>query len=344
MALRIEHSVPLSELCTFRMGGMAKEIVTVTSEEDLVTLFGLLKADRKWFVLGGGSNTIFPDGDFKTLVIRVGMDSIRTEESDAGIVVTAGAGASWDVLVAYTVEQGLSGIEALSAIPGCVGATPIQNVGAYGSEVKDTIVAVRAYDTVEKKFVTFTNAECEFAYRDSMFKHVPHRYIITEVSYKMSKEKPKTPNYSGVAEYFEKRGIREPDLHDIRSAIIAIRATKLPDPKVLASVGSFFKNPIIAKSQADALKEQYPTLAVFPVSETLSKIGAGSLIDTMGWKGKSFGAISIYPHNALVLVNEGGATKVELEKVVSAIVFTVKEKYGIELSVEPELVNEETLT
>ena len=344
MALRIEHLVPLSTLSTFRMGGVAKEVVTIFSEDDLVTLFGLLKTDRKWFVLGGGSNVIFPDVDCDALIIRVGIEAITVGESDAGVVVTAGAGASWDALVAFTVNHGLCGIEALSAIPGSVGATPIQNVGAYGCEVKDTIVSVRAFDTVQKEFVEFSNTECQFAYRDSVFKHVANRYIITAVSYKLTKEKPKSPQYPGVSEYFEKRGIAEPDLYDIRSAIIAIRGTKLPDPAHIASVGSFFKNPIIEKSQAELLKEKYPTLAVFPVSDSLSKVGAGSLIDTMGWKGKSFGSISIYPHNALVLVNEGGATKTELQKVVDAITFTVKEKYGIELSVEPEFVSEEILT
>jgi len=340
MALRIEHSIPLSQLSTFRMGGIAKEVVTISSENDLVTLFSLLKPERKWFVLGGGSNVIFPDIDCDALIIRVDMNATHTEESDAGIVVTAGAGASWDGLVAYTVTQGLSGLEALSAIPGSVGATPIQNVGAYGSEVKDTIVSVRAFDTVQKEFVEFSNAECRFAYRDSMFKHVPNRYIITEVSYKLSKEKPKAPQYPGVAEYFEKRGIAEPDLYDIRSAIVAIRGTKLPDPAHIASVGSFFKNPIIEKTQAELLKEKYPTLAVFPVSETQAKVGAGSLIDTMGWKGKSFGTISIYSNNALVLVNEGGATRAELQKVVDAITFTVNKQYGITLSIEPEFVDE----
>ena len=150
MALQIQHGVSLSTLTTFRMGGIAKEIVTIFSEDDLVTLFSLIKPDRKWFVLGGGSNVILPDGDCEALIIRVGMDFIRVDESDTGIVVTAGAGTSWDALVAFTVRHGYSGIEALSAIPGSVGATPIQNVGAYGSEVKDTITSVRVFDTQKK--------------------------------------------------------------------------------------------------------------------------------------------------------------------------------------------------
>ncbi len=344
MALRIEHSVPVSTLTTFRIGGTASEVVTISSEDDLSTLFSLIKPDRKWFVLGGGSNVIFPDGEIRALLIRMDIQGISSAPTDSGIILTVGAGVSWDAFVEHSVSLGLTGVEALSAIPGTVGATPIQNVGAYGSEVKDTIVSVRAFDTQTKSFVQFTNEECLFSYRDSIFKHVPQRYIITTVSYRLKKEKPVIPNYPGVSDYFENRGISNPDVADIRSAIVAIRATKLPDPSKIASVGSFFKNPIISKEQADTFKEKYPSIVVFPISAELSKVGAGSLIDTLGWKGKSFGAISIYSQNALVLVNEGGATRTELEKVVESIVFAVKQQYGIVLTPEPEMIDTEAVS
>ena len=340
MAITRTYGVPLSELSTFRIGGKAREVVTVDSAADLHELFISLKEGEKWFILGGGSNVVFPDGDCDATFIRFSPKGIQTEENESGIFVTAGAGVVWDDLVAYTVESGFSGLEALSAIPGSVGATPIQNVGAYGAEIKDTLVSVQAFDTQTKELVMFTNADCNFAYRDSMFKHEGKgQYIITEVTFGLSRAKPTAPNYPGVADYFAGRNIYSPTLAEIREAIIAIRANKLPDPKQTASVGSFFKNPIIAKEIADALKAKHSTLAVFPVDETRSKVGAGSLIDTLGWKGKSFGSVSIYKNNALVLVNEGGATRAQLSTTVNEIIAAVKEAYDITLEPEPELIN-----
>lgn len=340
MAIKVQHNVSLADISTFRMGGMATEVATVESEQDVADLFTTLAPERAWFVLGGGSNVVFPDTECTALVVRLGWTDMHVVSEDTETVtVFASAGTDWDAFVEYTVAHGWSGIEALSAIPGSVGATPIQNVGAYGSEVKDTILSVRAFDTVTKQYVEFSNAECRFAYRDSMFKQEGKgRYIVTSVTFVLRRAAPTAPRYPGVSEYFTQRGITTPTLTDIRAAIVAIRAGKLPDPKHIASVGSFFKNPIIPKEQADTLKEKHPTLAVFPVSETLSKVGAGSLIDTMGWKGKSFGTISIYKNNALVLVNEGGATQTELEKVVGAIIFAVQETFGITLEPEPEII------
>ncbi len=242
--------------------------------------------------------------------------------------------------MAFAVSKDLSGIEALSAIPGTAGATPIQNVGAYGADVSGVLVSLRAYDTKENKFVVFSNEDCRFGYRDSMFKHEGKgRYIISEITICLSKELPNVPQYPGVAEYLAKNNIRAASLLDIRKAIISIRANKLPDPKEIASVGSFFKNAFVPKEQAEKLKAEFPTLAVFPVNEKISKVGAGSLIDTLGMKGKRFGSLSVYKGNALVLVNEGGATRAELTELVSKIIKDVQEKFGIALETEPELLN-----
>lgn len=324
------------------MGGQVKEMLVACKESDIEEIFSSLEKERPWFVLGGGSNCIFPENDIFTIVIR--MDDTEStphilEETDTYVRIKAWAGISWDAFVADMVARGFSGIEALSAIPGTVGATPIQNVGAYGTEVKDVIETVEVFDTQTRKFTTLANSECLFAYRDSLFKKPEGRkYVVTNVIFKLSKNTPKAPNYPGVADYFKEIGVTDPTLVDIRSAICAIRARKLPDPKEIASVGSFFKNPIIPKEQADTLKEKYPTLAVFPVSDTESKVGAGSMIDTMGWKGKSFGRIGIYEHNALVLTNLGGATHTELDDVVNQIKQKVQETYGITLEMEPELL------
>ena len=340
MSIKRQFDVPLPSISTFRMGGTAAEMVTVETEQDLEELFETMTADRKWFVVGGGSNVVFPDGDCDTLLIRLASGEVKITESDAThAVLSVPAGTLWDTVVSFAVSKGLSGIEALSAIPGTAGATPIQNVGAYGRETSDVLVSVRAYDVVLKKFVTLANKECRFGYRDSIFKHEgKNKYIITMVTYALSTEDPDVPQYPGLAEYFAEHEINRPALQDIRAAIIAIRAKKLPDPREIASVGSFFKNVFVSKSQAEKLKKEFPTLAVFPASESFSKIGAGSLIDMLGLKGKKFGNLSIYKNNALVLVNEGGATRKELARLTETIISQVKEKYDVTLELEPELL------
>lgn len=339
MALHYGKNVSLSSLSTFRMGGTASDMVRLDSPADLIKLFSG-EAPAQWFILGGGSNIIFPDGDFKPLIIKLEPTSIFIDsEKDGRVEVMAGAGNSWDLLVDFAVNQGLSGIEALSAIPGSVGATPVQNVGAYGVEIKDVLVSARVFDTVEKTFRIFSNEACKFGYRDSIFKHEGKgRYIVTDITLALSRTAPQVPHYPGVADYFKEKGIMTPTLKEIRTAITEIRWKKLPDPEKVASVGSFFKNPIVSKEKAEALKKTYPSLAVFAVSETESKIGAGSLIDTAGFKGKQFGAISIYENNALVLVNDGKATRANVQEVVHLIRGAIQEKYGILLEVEPELL------
>ncbi len=340
MSISRQFDVPLRNLTTFRMGGIAKEVVTVESEYDLAELFAGMPPERKWFVLGGGSNVVFPDGDCETLLIQLAPGEIQIEEKGDEVLLIVPAGNAWDEVVAYAVERELSGIEALSAIPGTAGATPIQNVGAYGAETAQVLVSLRAYDVENKKFIVFGNSDCQFGYRDSIFKHEGKgRYIITEITLALSRELPNVPQYAGVAEYLAAEDIRAASLSDIRKAIIAIRAKKLPDPKEIASVGSFFKNAFVPKEHAGKLKAEFPTRAVFPVDEKISKVGAGSLIDTLGMKGKKFGNLSIYPGNALVLVNDGGATRAELSDLVNKIIGGVQEKFGIALEPEPELLN-----
>ena len=339
MAIHREYHVPLKNLSTFRMGGEAEEMVSLDTEEDLEELFATLPLGRKWFIVGGGSNIVFPDGDCETLLIRFNPRAVTLQETNDAVLLKAPGGAVWDDVVAFAVSNGLSGLEALSAIPGTVGATPIQNVGAYGTETSDVLENVRAFDTESKKFVFFSNEGCRFGYRDSIFKHSGRKYIITEVVYALSRELPDVPQYPGIAEFFAEQNITRATLTDIRNAIIAIRSKKLPNPKEIASVGSFFKNAIVPNAQAEKLKSEFPTLAVFPVSEEFSKVGAGSLIDTLGLKGKKFGNLSIYKNNALVLINEGGATRKELQELIHLIVSQVKEKFGITLEPEPELLD-----
>jgi UDP-N-acetylmuramate dehydrogenase len=341
MSISREYNVSLANLSTFRMGGTAREVVTVETEEDLQALFATLKEGTKWIVIGGGSNVLFPDGEADVLVVRLGFKKMHLEEVDADTTfLVLGASVPWDEAVAYSVRSGLSGIEALSLIPGSSGATPVQNVGAYGREIADVLATLRAFDTKTGQYVSFSNRECEFGYRDSIFKHVGKgRYIITEITLALTRELPNVPMYPGVAEYLAANEIKQASLLDIRNAIISIRTKKLPDPKDVASVGSFFKNSFVPKAEAEALKAQYPTLAVFPVDDKISKVGTGSLIDTLGYKGKRFGNFSLYSGNAMVVVHEGGGTRKELEEFVGMLVLEVKQKYGITIEPEPEMLN-----
>ena len=341
MSIRREYDVPLASLSTFRMGVTAREVAVVETEEDLQELFAILPSDRKWFILGGGSNVVFPDGDTDTLIIRIAIPGIRVlTQTEDDVTIAVGAGVSWDSVVSFAVDRGLAGIEALSWIPGTAGATPVQNVGAYGVEIKDVLVSLRAYDIQKGEYVVFRNTECLFGYRESIFKNVGKgRYVITEITLVLSTDGPNVPQYPGVAEYLAAHDIRAASLEDIRNAIITIRSKKLPDPSQIASVGSFFKNAFVPVEIAAKLKATYPTLAVFPVDGTLSKIGTGSLIDTLGWKGKRIGNLSLYAGNAMVVVNEGGATRRELAEFISLIQIEVQKKYGIAIEPEPELLD-----
>jgi len=338
VATILEH-VSIASYSTFRMGGTVRYFTEITHEKDIPEVLAFAKDHQlAVIVLGGGSNTLFLNDNLDVLVIKIQIKGYTWDESTSSVVVTVGAGEVWDDFVKETVRRGLSGIEALSLIPGSVGGTPVQNVGAYGQEVKNSIISVRAFDMKLGEIVTFTNEMCLFAYRDSIFKHFPNRYIITSVVFVLSKQVPAIPNYPGVSRYFEKHKIDHPSLEDIRTAICTIRQMKLPDPKEIASVGSFFKNPFISTHQAEELKKQYPNAVLFPVDENTTKVGAGWLIDALGLKGKVFGNLSLYPANALVIVNNGNATGEELKNLVSHIQKLVKSTFHIDIEPEPVFV------
>lgn len=332
--------MPLSTLSTFRMGAFAREVVTVETEADLVELFSSLKPEVKWFVLGGGSNVVFPDGDVDMLIVKLSPNGISID-SDSGdeVIVSAGGGVVWDDVVAFAVENNLSGIEALSAIPGSAGATPVQNVGAYGTEIKDVLVSLEAFDVLERKTVVFSLEDCRFGYRDSYFKREGKgRYIITKILLRLFRGSTKSPEYPGVSEYFAKNSIQHPTLLDVRNAITTIRWTKLPDPSSVASVGSFFKNVFVSSQQAEKIIGRFPGLKTFPINDHTVKIPAGALIDLAGFKGKRFGNLSFYKNNALVIVNDGGASRRELVELIKKVTDTVFEMFGVTLEAEPELI------
>ena len=345
MDLKIQENVSLAELTTFKIGGKAKYYAEINSTSELLEAFEWVNSKGlDYFILGGGSNTIFNDDTFPGIVIKINIMGIEVaEENDTSATIKAGAGEDWDELVERTVEMNLAGIEALSGVPGNTGATPVQNIGAYGQEVKDTIKYVEAYDTNKDKIVKLTNEECNFAYRDSVFKSSQKgRYIICFVAFKLSKEQAGIPKYKDVINYFKDKNITKPSLREIRDAILEIRKGKFVNPAVMPNAGSFFKNPIVKKEIAEKIMLKYPDIKlypedtkIFPNSDGSYKLAAGWLIDEAGFKGVEFEKVRIDPNHALVLENKGGATQKELMELVDKIKSKVFDIFEVELEIEP---------
>lgn len=341
--LRIKEYVDIKEYSTLHVGGQFRYFCVISSISELIEACDMAKKDkRKIFILGGGSNIVFSDGIIDVFALKIEIKGFEIiNETDEFTDIKVGAGEIWDETVAKTIEMNLTGLEALSAIPGTVGATPVQNVGAYGNEVKDTIVEVEVFDLKENIIKTILNSDCKFGYRDSIFKNeAKDKYIITAVIYRLNKTTTFSPalNYPGVKNYFEDKGIKNPSLKQIREAIISIRNEKLPNPKELPNAGSFFKNPIVLDKITDKIREEFPNAKFFPSGDGFTKIPAGWLIENAGLKGKSFGNVSIYDKNALVLVNTENATFEDIVNARNIIIEKVKEKFGIILEQEPEII------
>jgi UDP-N-acetylmuramate dehydrogenase len=291
------------------------------------------------FVLGGGSNIVLRD-DYPGLVLHMGIKGMELiGEDDRAFYVKAGAGESWHVFVLWTLAQGWGGLENLSLIPGSVGAAPIQNVGAYGIEVKDRLHALTAFDFDSGETFTLTNAECEFAYRDSVFKHrLCDRAAVLDVTFALPKAWQPNTSYADVSRELHDRGIAAPTARDISDAVIAIRSRKLPDPARIGNAGSFFKNPIVPAAKREQLLAAFPQLVSYPQADGSYKLAAGWLIEQCGWKGKSVGAAGVYERQALVLVNRGGARGKDILNLAQAIRNDVSARFGVDLEMEPVLV------
>jgi len=343
--MQIQEYVNIKDYSTLHVGGQFRYFYVVSSIEELSTICTLAKTDSKYkdnpvFVLGGGSNIVFSDGVLNVFALKIeikGFEIINNTNEYADIKI--GGGEIWDEVVKRTVDMNLSGIEFLSGIPGTVGATPVQNVGAYGIEVKDTIQEVEVFDINSGVISIIPNEDCNFEYRDSIFKNeAKGRYVIIAVTYRLSKFKPRIPDYPGVKRYFIENNINIPTLDQIRNAIINVRNEKLPNPKDIPNVGSFFKNPVISKEMANDIKIEYPEAKFFSINGSLTKIPAGWLIENAGLKGKSFGKVSVYDKNALILINNGDATKDDIIFARNEIIKIVQDKFGITLEQEPEIV------
>lgn len=365
--MKIQEYVDIRDYGTLHVGGQFRYFTIVSSVSDLVSVCTIaLKEGKKILILGGGSNIVFSDGIIDVLAIKIEIKGFEIiKETGGNILIKVGAGEIWDELVVKTVDMNLSGLEALSFIPGTVGATPVQNVGAYGSEVKDTILEVEVFDIKENKIKTLSNKDCKFSYRDSIFKNeAKGKYVITSVTYRLEKELLKNSSekvlgrggrepvpdhfhknfskallYPGVMKYFEDKKIENPSLKQIREAIIYIRKEKLPNPKEIPNVGSFFKNPIVSRQKLSHLSGQVnEKVPSFDMENDMVKISAGWLIENAGLKGKSFGKVSVYDKNALVLVNTQDATFEDIISTRNEIIKIVNEKFGIILEQEPEII------
>ena len=337
--MKIYDHFSLKKYNTFGIEAKAKQFVAVHNEDELREILSLHKNDKK-FVLGGGSNMLLTK-DIDALVIHIDLKGKKVvKEDDDFVWVEAKAGENWHEFVLFTIEQNFGGLENMSLIPGNVGTTPVQNIGAYGTEIKDTFISCEAMNIETQQMRTFTNAECDFGYRESVFKNIEKdKYIITSVVFKLTKRNHKiNTSYGDITAELAKQNVTIPTLKDVSNAVIAIRQSKLPDPKELGNSGSFFKNPIILKSEFEKIHPKFPDMKFFEVSETEVKVPAGWLIEQAGFKGKRFGDAGIHKNQALVLVNYGNATGAEILAVSKDVQKTVLEKFGIAIEAEVNVI------
>ena len=337
--MKIEHDYNLSKLNTFGIKIKAKFFVEIDNETDLSELFILpeFRQNKKIF-LGGGSNILFTE-NFNGIVVLnklKGMEILSEDVESA--VIRSMSGENWHDLVIFTVRRGYWGIENLSLIPGTVGAAPMQNIGAYGAELKNVLENVETFDIATGIKRIFSREECKLGYRDSIFKNeLKDKYFISAITLKLSKIGEKNTSYKALQEHLEKNKIEVKNPKNISDAVIFIRQSKLPDPKVIGNAGSFFKNVFVKKEQLQKLRADYPDMPYFE-EDGVNKIPAGWLIEQCGWKGRRVGNVGVHDKQALVLVNHGGATGTELVKLAKKIIISVKEKFGLELVPEVNLI------
>jgi UDP-N-acetylmuramate dehydrogenase len=333
--MELQRNFSLKKYNTFGIDAIAEYYTELNEESQIEDLLSdkSISGERK--VLGGGSNILLTK-NVTGLLIRNCMKGIAiTEENDEHTWLEVKAGENWHQLVMHCIDNNLGGLENLSLIPGCVGAAPMQNIGAYGVEVKNTIDQVIAWNWKENNFISLNNSDCRFGYRDSIFKHkLKDEVMITSVIFKLDKIHCLNTSYGAIQQQLELMGVEEPSIRSVSDAVIAIRTSKLPDPKKIGNAGSFFKNPTIPNSQYESLKENYPDIPSYPVDDDHKKIPAGWLIEHTGWKGYKEGEAGVHPKQALVLVNYGNATGEDIWNLSQKIFDSVKENFGILLERE----------
>jgi UDP-N-acetylmuramate dehydrogenase len=335
----ILENFSLKKYNTFGIEAKASAFVAVHSVDELRQILQENPTKNK-FILGGGSNMLLTQ-DINALVIHVDLKGKKIVKEDENHVwVESQAGENWHEFVLWTIHQDFGGLENMSLIPGNVGTTPVQNIGAYGTEIKDTFESCEAMEIATQKMRTFSYSDCNFGYRESIFKQeAKDQYIITSVVFKLTKKNHAiNTSYGDILTELAKQNISEPTLKEVSNAVIAIRKSKLPDPKELGNSGSFFKNPIVLKSDFEPIHAKFPEMKFYEVSETEVKVPAGWLIEQAGFKGKRFGDAGIHKNQALVLVNYGNATGQEILTVSKDIQQTVFEKFGIWIEAEVNVI------
>ena len=332
----IKENISLKKYNTFGISAFAKRFISIDS---VYQLQQLLKINKEVFLISGGSNMLLTK-NIEKLVIHINTKGISIDkEDDQFVYLTVNSGENWHDFVVWCVSQNYGGIENLSLIPGNVGTSPIQNIGAYGVEVKDTITRVEGIEIATGKLVTFSNEDCKFGYRNSIFKNTHKgKVILTSVGFKLTKKNHKlNTSYGAIETELISKKITTPSLKNISDAVISIRNTKLPDPKEIGNAGSFFKNPTIPTTQFDTLKASFPSIPGYPSTEGV-KVAAGWLIEQAGWKGKRIGDVGVHAKQALVLVNYGGGSGEEIKSLSQQIQASVFDKFGIQLHPEVNFI------
>ena len=329
----------LKEHNTFGIDAKCRRFIEFEDDDDAVEVARILReSDSPYIIIGGGSNLLLTK-DFDGIVVRSGIKGHYYEEDFLCERMTCGSGEVWDDMVATSIKSGYYGMENLSLIPGDVGASAVQNIGAYGMEASDLILCVWMIEISTGKLCMIGNEDCEYGYRQSRFKKDwKNRFLITRVTYGLSKTYQPHLDYGNIREELERRGITEPTAQQVRDIIIDIRTAKLPDPKVLGNAGSFFMNPVVTRQKYEKLAAQYPDMPHYKVDSRHEKIPAGWMIEQCCWKGKSMGRAGVHDKQALVLVNRGGATGSEIVALCDAIRDDVKAKFGIEISPEVNII------
>lgn len=335
-----QNFISLKPYNTFGIDVKASKFAIFNSFEELQILIEEIKKLKLPFlILGGGSNILLTK-NFDGVILKNNIKGIEIiSESENDVLVKSAAGEIWHEFVLFCIKNNYAGVENLSLIPGSVGAAPMQNIGAYGVEIKDVFHALEAYEIETGKILKFNNEQCNFGYRESIFKHaLKNKVVILNVTFKLSKNPKINTTYGAINDELTKMGISNPTIKNVSDAVIAIRQSKLPDPKEIGNSGSFFKNPVVSKAVFEKIKVEYADAPSYPVDENHVKLAAGWLIEKAGWKGKRINNYGVHAKQALVLVNYGGATGEEIFNLSTDILKSIKEKFGVDLEREVNII------
>ncbi len=336
--MNIQYNLSLLPYNTFAVDVKCSQLITLEQEEEIQSLFQEKIIQRKFLILGYGSNILFTQ-DFNGVVIQLKTKGIgKIKETEEEVYLRVATGELWDDFIQYCMDNTYSGVENLAGIPGLVGSSPVQNIGAYGVEAKDTIHSVKGYFVQSEKAFEFSNTDCEFAYRSSIFKtNLKNQCLITHVVFRLSKKENYNIKYKALDDYFKKNNLTV-SLNNIAEAVVNIRNSKLPKVGEIGSAGSFFQNPIVLRSHYQKLLEKHPNLIAYEMGDEKVKLAAGQLIDLLGWKGKRIGDAGVYPLQALVLVNYGKAKGKEIVDIAKQIQSDIYNHFGVELQSEVNII------